>query len=103
MTEPVPEVVEETMEVVEEEEVKPSLPPISMNIVALVHNIRVQNGIRHSLYQRYRHYCSRRLLRVRRKLNVKQVCFVVWWWWWCFFLFGCFERCVLYPRENMIC
>jgi len=56
-----------------EQPVVPALPPISLNIVSLVHNIRMQNGIRHSLYQRYRHYCSRRLLKIRKKLGVKQV------------------------------
>ena len=86
MTEPTtPEVVDTPMEE-EVVEVVPALPPISLNIVSIVHNIRVQNGIRHSLYQRYRHYCSRRLLRVRKKLHVKQVfgfVVVVVFLWWC--------------------
>jgi hypothetical protein len=45
-------------------------------LTTIVNTCRLQNGLRHSLYQRYRHYCSRRLLRLRRHLGVKQVKFL---------------------------
>eukprot|EP00008_Paramoeba_atlantica_P015636 CAMPEP_0201477976 /NCGR_PEP_ID=MMETSP0151_2-20130828/2908_1 /ASSEMBLY_ACC=CAM_ASM_000257 /TAXON_ID=200890 /ORGANISM="Paramoeba atlantica, Strain 621/1 / CCAP 1560/9" /LENGTH=643 /DNA_ID=CAMNT_0047858883 /DNA_START=6 /DNA_END=1937 /DNA_ORIENTATION=+ len=45
----------------------------SFNIISFTQTTRLQNGLRHSLYQRYRHYCNRRILRLRRNLNLRQV------------------------------
>jgi len=48
-------------------------PRFSLGVTMEVSTSRMKNGLRHALYQRYRHYCSRRLLRLRKNLNVKQV------------------------------
>lgn len=42
---------------------------ISLNILHLVKTTQLQFGLRHSDYQRYRKYCSRRLTRIRKSLK----------------------------------
>lgn len=50
-----------------------TLPPVCLPITEFVQTSRMQNGLRHASYVRYRQYCSRRLLRLRRTLKVKQM------------------------------
>lgn len=45
-------------------------PIYTIKILKLVKDVQQQHGLRHSDYQRYRGYCSRRIRRLRRALNL---------------------------------
>ncbi|XKL62752.1 hypothetical protein PGB90_002585 [Kerria lacca] len=45
-------------------------PMYTIQILKLIKNLQQQHGLRHSDYQRYRGYCSRRIRRLRRTLNL---------------------------------
>lgn len=45
-------------------------PIYTVKILKLVKDLQQQHGLRHSDYQRYRGYCSRRIRRLRRALNL---------------------------------
>lgn len=47
-----------------------SNPTFSLDILATVRDAQQQHGLRHSDYQRYRQYCSRRLARLRKSLKL---------------------------------
>ncbi|XP_063230612.1 signal recognition particle subunit SRP68 [Bacillus rossius redtenbacheri] len=52
---------------------EPELQPIfSIEILKIIKDAQQQHGLRHSDYQRYRGYCSRRLRRLRKVLHVTQ-------------------------------
>jgi len=45
---------------------------ISIKLLPLIKSLQAQHGLRHGDYQRYRGYCSRRLSRLRKVLNLPQ-------------------------------
>merc|ERR1719356_2310268 len=59
---------EEPSEEVEEQESK----PISLKVLSLIKDTQQKHGLRHSDYQRYRGYCSRRLRRIRKAVGLVQ-------------------------------
>ena len=59
---------EEPSEEVEEQESK----PISLKVLSLIKDAQQKHGLRHSDYQRYRGYCSRRLRRIRKAVGLVQ-------------------------------
>ncbi|CAG9773695.1 unnamed protein product [Ceutorhynchus assimilis] len=48
------------------------LAPITLEILKLIKDAQQQHGLRHSDYQRYRGYCSRRIGRLRKVLKIPQ-------------------------------
>eukprot|EP00923_Selenidium_pygospionis_P006853 GHVN01011780.1.p1 GENE.GHVN01011780.1~~GHVN01011780.1.p1 ORF type:complete len:564 (-),score=101.00 GHVN01011780.1:523-2214(-) len=44
---------------------------ISLSLYREIHRMRLQNGLRHNDYHRYRGYCTRRLKRIRNSLKFK--------------------------------
>uniref|UniRef100_A0A2M4BH93 Signal recognition particle subunit SRP68 n=1 Tax=Anopheles marajoara TaxID=58244 RepID=A0A2M4BH93_9DIPT len=59
---------EEVMEVDESVEVK----VFTVEILRVIKDLQLQHGLRHGDYQRYRGYCSRRVKRLRKTLNLPQ-------------------------------
>uniref|UniRef100_A0A2M4AAH0 Signal recognition particle subunit SRP68 n=1 Tax=Anopheles triannulatus TaxID=58253 RepID=A0A2M4AAH0_9DIPT len=59
---------EEVMEVDENVEVK----VFTVEILRVIKDLQLQHGLRHGDYQRYRGYCSRRVKRLRKTLNLPQ-------------------------------
>eukprot|EP00743_Colponemidia_sp_Colp-15_P000913 GILK01001006.1.p1 GENE.GILK01001006.1~~GILK01001006.1.p1 ORF type:complete len:594 (+),score=96.02 GILK01001006.1:52-1782(+) len=51
------------------EVVQPVQEPLSLDIINTVKTAQIQNGLRHSDFQRYRRYCARRLRRVRQSIR----------------------------------
>ena len=45
--------------------------PVALPLHALVRALQLQNGLRHGDYQRYRHYTTRRLQRLRKVSRVR--------------------------------
>lgn len=45
---------------------------IDLAVLELIKDLQSQHGLKYESYQRYRSYCSRRLHRIRRSLNVHQ-------------------------------
>lgn len=64
---------EETMEGEEvEETVEGDSITYSIKLLPVIKSLQAQHGLRHGDYQRYRGYCSRRLSRLRKVLNLAQ-------------------------------
>ncbi|XP_035783654.1 signal recognition particle subunit SRP68-like [Anopheles albimanus] len=59
---------QEVMEVDESVEVK----VFTVEILRVIKDLQLQHGLRHGDYQRYRGYCSRRVKRLRKTLNLPQ-------------------------------
>ncbi|KAG5881222.1 hypothetical protein JTB14_035481 [Gonioctena quinquepunctata] len=70
--------VDEMIQTLKEEDVskqKPDTEPLkqfTVEILKLIKDAQQQHGLRHSDYQRYRGYCSRRISRLRKVLKVPQ-------------------------------
>jgi len=47
-----------------------NLPTFTLQILAMIKAGQLQNGLRHSDYQRYRNHCSHRLKRIRKSLKI---------------------------------
>ena len=63
----------EAMEEVEGEAVETNEPVIfSLKVLGLIREAQQKHGLRHSDYQRYRNYCSRRLRRLRKAVGLVQ-------------------------------
>ncbi|XP_001849893.2 signal recognition particle subunit SRP68 [Culex quinquefasciatus] len=62
------------MEVDEEEEEDETAPSkvFTIEILRVIKDLQLQHGLRHGDYQRYRGYCSRRVKRLRKTLNLPQ-------------------------------
>jgi hypothetical protein len=56
----------------EMKEVAIELSPHAFAILLLIKAAQNQNGLRHSDYGRYHHYCARRMLRIRKTLGHTQ-------------------------------
>lgn len=59
---------------VDEEEEEDSAPSkvFTIEILRVIKDLQLQHGLRHGDYQRYRGYCSRRVKRLRKTLNLPQ-------------------------------
>lgn len=60
------------MEVDEEEEDSAPSKVFTIEILRVIKDLQLQHGLRHGDYQRYRGYCSRRVKRLRKTLNLPQ-------------------------------
>ncbi|KAI6654769.1 Signal recognition particle subunit SRP68 [Oopsacas minuta] len=58
-----------TEEVDKSAEEAPLSIPVSLELLTLVSEWRAQHGLKHEDYTRYRRYCSRKLMRIRRTLH----------------------------------
>lgn len=65
-------VKDETAEEMEEETITKSGPVFTLEILKIIHECQQQHGLRHSDYQRYRGYCTRRIQRLRKTLHFPQ-------------------------------
>lgn len=63
---------DETIEEMEEDTITKSGPVFSLEILKVIHECQQQHGLRHSDYQRYRGYCTRRIQRLRQTLHFPQ-------------------------------
>ncbi|KAF6206613.1 hypothetical protein GE061_017849 [Apolygus lucorum] len=66
-------VVANTPVVVEDQEESQTLvegPVFTLEILKIISDSQQQHGLRHSDYQRYRGYCTRRIRRLRRTLHL---------------------------------
>uniref|UniRef100_A0A2M3ZHL6 Signal recognition particle subunit SRP68 n=1 Tax=Anopheles braziliensis TaxID=58242 RepID=A0A2M3ZHL6_9DIPT len=62
----------EEEEVMEVDETSAEVKVFTVEILRVIKDLQLQHGLRHGDYQRYRGYCSRRVKRLRKTLNLPQ-------------------------------